>query len=190
MGALHFDLLHNNDLLNLDRWDGVGLNRMNVTGNEEQRNSFVLSVVSQGVIGELSFTTRLALGEQTNLSFDEIHFETKEVAIAPECIAVISDSGSRFNYLYTCGDGIIREHMKGSMLIKSVGPLPTSSNLTLELGDGVMDANFKIVNLLGAEVLRGKANRIIDVSRLESGTYFLKVRAGISEQSRRIVIQR
>jgi hypothetical protein len=195
MKALSFDFLHNGDLLSWDQWDGIGLNRSNVIGNEEQRSSFVLSPVHSGVIGELTFKTRLAIAEQTTLSFDNIRFEAtasngEPLSVAPECIAVISDSGTRFNYIYTCGDNIIRDRLNGTRLIKGITPNPATNELRLELTEGVGKAEVTLVDLLGSEVLRTRASERIDVSALPSGTYYLRVESGGSAQTKRVVISR
>lgn len=190
MTALHFDFVHNGDLLSWDQWDGMGLNRTNVVGNESQRTSFTLSPVRTGVIGELTFNTRLAIAEQTTLSFDNIRFDAKGVSFAPECIAVVSDSGSRFDFIYTCGDNIIRDRLNGTRLIKSITPNPATNELRLELAEGVGEAEVTIVDLLGAEVLRTQASERIDVSTLPIGTYYLRVEGGGKTQTKRLVINR
>ena len=56
----------------------------------------------------------------------------------------------------------------------TIYPNPVSSHLTIENTEGV---NFQILNLLGQQVLAGKATQQIDVSRLPQGTYVLKVGA-------------
>jgi hypothetical protein len=188
MTALHFDFLHNADLLSWDGYDGIGLNRTNISGNENERASFTLSPVHDDIIGEFTFKTNLALAEQTTLSFDNISFEAKGVSIAPECIAVISDTGTRFNYIYTCGDNIIRDRLNGTRLIKSITPNPASGEIRLELN--AKDAQVAIIDMLGAEVLRTSATDHIDVSDLPSGTYYVRVSASGDVQTKRIVIQR
>jgi hypothetical protein len=188
MTALHFDFLHNADLLSWDGYDGVGLNRTNILGSENERASFTLSPVHEGVIGEFSFKTNLALAEQTTLSFDNITFEAAGVSFAPECIAVISDTGTRFNYIYTCGDNIIRDRLNGTRLIKSITPNPASGEIRLELN--AKDAQVAIIDMLGVEVLRTSTADRIDVSNLPSGTYYVRVSAAGDVQTKRVVIQR
>jgi hypothetical protein len=103
---------------------------------------------------------------------------------------VISDSGSRFNYIHECGDGILRSALRGETLVKSLTPNPATNEIRLELADGAGEAEIVIVDLLGAEVLRTKASARIDVSGLISGTYYLRVSSGGAVQSRRVVVQR
>jgi photosystem II stability/assembly factor-like uncharacterized protein len=188
MTSLHFDFLHNADLLSWDGYDGIGLNRTNISGNENERASFSLSPVHDGVLGEFSFKTNLALAEQTTLSFDNITFEAAGVSFAPECIAVISDTGTRFNYIYTCGDNIIRDRLNGTRLIKSITPNPASGEIRLELN--AKDATVSIIDMLGAEVLRTSTTDRIDVSKLPSGTYYVRVSTPADVQTKRVVIQR
>jgi photosystem II stability/assembly factor-like uncharacterized protein len=186
MTALHFDFLHNGDLLSWDQYDGIGLNRTNIIGNETQRSSFTLSPVHSGDVGEFSFKTNLAIADQTTLSFDKITFEAKGVSVAPECIAVISDSGSRFNYIYTCGDNIIRDRLNGTRLIKSITPNPASNEIRLELS--LPGAAISVIDALGVERLQTTRDRI-DVSGLANGVYYVRVASGGSVETRRIVIE-
>jgi hypothetical protein len=188
MTALHFDFLHNADLLSWDGYDGVGLNRTNISGNENERASFTLSPVHDGVIGEFSFRINLALAEQTTLSFDKITFEAKGISIAPECIAVISDTGTRFNYIYTCGDNIIRDRLNGTRLIKSITPNPAKDEVRLELGV-LGPLPYVMYDALGAEVKRG-ASDVINVSELPSGTYYVRVSTSTDIQTKRVIISR
>jgi hypothetical protein len=187
MTALHFDFLHNGDLLSWDQYDGIGLNRTNRSGNEQQRSSFTLSPVHDGQIAEFSFRTNLAIAEQTTLSFDNIRFDAAGVSFAPECIAVISDSGSRFNYVYTCGDNIIRDRLNGTRLIKSITPNPAIGEIRIELN--TQHAEISLINALGVEMLRSASDRI-DVLALPAGVYHVRVASGGSIETRRIVIQR
>jgi hypothetical protein len=164
-----------------------------VIGNEEQRSSFVLSPVHSGVIGELSFKTRLAIAEQTTLSFDNIRFEAtasngEPLSVAPECIAVISDSGTRFDYIYTCGDNIIRDRLNGTRLIKGITPNPATNELRLELNIANR-MSVSVFDALGAEVLKSTSDRI-DVSKLPNGVYYICVNADGVAESRRVVIER
>lgn len=188
MSALHFDFLHNADLLSWEQYGGIGLTRTNIVGSENERASFTLSPVHDGVIGEFTFRTNLALSEQTTLSFDNIHFDAAGVTFAPECIAVISDSGSRFNYIYTCGDNIIRDRLNGTRLIKSITPNPARDEILLELN--ATDAQVAITDVLGAEVLRTSSADRIDVSNLPSGTYYVRVSTPDDAQTKRVIIQR
>jgi hypothetical protein len=191
MTALHFDFLHNNDLLSFESLSSQDLTITSTTGNDAQVQRFTLSPVREaGVLGELSFKAFLAEAEQTTLSFDNISFEAEGVTFAPECIAVVSDSGSRFDFVYTCGDDLIRSSMNGTLLIKSITPNPASSEIRIELADGLREEEVLIVDLLGAEVLRTTSSARIDVSTLASGTYYVKVGAGGLTQTRQVVIQR
>jgi hypothetical protein len=187
MTALHFDFLHNGDLLSWNQYDGVGLSRTNVDGNEQQRTSFTLSPVHDGQIAEFSFKTNLAIAEQTTLSFDNITFDAAGVTFAPECIAVISDSGSRFNYVYTCGDNIIRDRLSGTQLIKSITPNPASDEIRIELN--AEHAEVSLFNALGSEVAKTYSDRI-NVSAMPTGIYYVRVTASGDTQSKRVIISR
>ena len=105
-------------------------------------------------------------------------------------IAVISDSGTRFNYVYECGDDMIRSALRGETLIKSLTPNPATNGIRLEFADGAGEAEVVIVDMLGKEVLRTSTRDRIDVSRLISGTYYLRASANGSVQTRRVVISR
>jgi hypothetical protein len=72
----------------------------------------------------------------------------------------------------TCSK-VISISLKGSDKLK-VYPNPVSNVLTIETD---MKGDYQILNLLGQEVLSGKAAQHIDVSVLPQGTYFLKVGA-------------
>jgi hypothetical protein len=191
MTALHFDFLHNNDLLGFESLSSQDLTITSTTGNDAQVQRFTLSPVrAAGVLGEISFKAFLAEAEQTTLSFDNIAFEAEGVTFAPECIAVVSDSGSRFDFVYTCGDDLIRSSMNGTLLIRSITPNPASSEIRLELADGVGQAEVMIVDMLGAEVIRTNARSRIDLTMLISGTYYMRVSTKETTQTKRIVIQR
>jgi PKD repeat protein len=190
MTALHFDFLHNNDLLSFEGLSGDNLAITSTTGNESQVQRFTLSTVTAaGILGELTFKAFLAVAEQSTLAFDNITFEAKGVTFAPECIAVISDTGSRFNFVYTCGDNIIRDRMNGTRLIKSITPNPAQDEIRLELADGLGNAEITIVDMLGKEVLHTTSDRI-DIRTLPSGAYYLRVSASGASQTKRIVIKR
>jgi PKD repeat protein len=190
MTALHFDFLHNNDLLSFEGLTGNNLAITSTTGNESQVQRFTLSTVTAaGILGELTFKAFLAVAEQSTLAFDNITFEAKGVTFAPGCIAVISDTGSRFNFVYTCGDNIIRDQMNGTRLIKSITPNPANDEIRIELADGISNAEVTIVDMLGTEVLHATGERI-DIRTLPSGTYYLRVTAGGASQTKRIVIDR
>jgi hypothetical protein len=191
MTALHFDFLHNNDLLSFISQDGAGLSVTSTTGHSDQRQGFTLAPVRSGVLGEVSFKVHLAEAEQTTLAFDNIHFEAKGVSFAPECIAVISDYGSQFSYDYTCGDGLVRDGLRGVHLIKSLSPNPASQLINIQLNEGVRDAVVTLHDALGVEVLRvERLAGSIDVRSLPSGTYQLTVSSGAGVQRRQVIIER
>ncbi len=190
MTALHFDFLHNGDLLSWDQYDGAGLSRTAMTGNEQQRTSFTLSPVHDGQIAEFSFKTNLAIAEQTTLSFDNISFDAAGVTFAPECIAVISDSGSRFNYIYTCGDNIIRDRLNGTRLIKSITPNPAKDEIRVELAQGIAEAEITITDVLGKIALHVNWTDRINVGALLPGTYYLRVVTNTASQTRSFVVSR
>lgn len=194
MTALHFNLSHNDDLLGFQSLVGQNLSVVITTGNEQQTQSFTLSPVREtGVIGELTFKVFLAIAEQTTFSFSNIRFDAanadgQPITVRPECIAVIADSGTRFDYVYTCGDIIIRDRLSGTRLIKRVTPNPASDEIRLELN--VDDpAEIAVFNALGSEVKKGEGNRI-DVSSLSSGIYYVCVRVSGSIETKRVIISR
>jgi hypothetical protein len=188
MTALHFDFLHNNDLLSFEGNDGVGLSVTNTSGNDQQRQSFTLTPVHAGVLGELSFKSYLASAEQTTLSFDKITFDARGVTFAPECIAVISDSGTRFNYVNTCGDNIIRDRLNGTRLIKSITPNPAKDEIRVEL-NAAGSAEISVFNALGNEVVKSVGKRI-DVLALPSGVYYVRVNVMGTIETKRVLIER
>ncbi|HET6511968.1 MAG TPA: T9SS type A sorting domain-containing protein, partial [Candidatus Kapabacteria bacterium] len=157
-------------------------------GDADQRQSFTLSPVRAGELGEVTFKVYLAEAEQTTLSFDNISFEAAGVSFAPECIAVISDSSSRFNYVYTCGDNVIRDRLNGTRLIKSITPNPASGEIRVELNvaGGI---EVSLFNALGTELLKSATDRV-DVSALPSGVYYVRVAAAGIRETRRIVVER
>ena len=66
---------------------------------------------------------------------------------------------------------VISVSAKGNNKLK-VHPNPVSNTLSVENTEG---GDYQIINLLGQEVMNGKAVQRIDVSALPEGTYFLKV---------------
>lgn len=72
-------------------------------------------------------------------------------------------------------------------LIKSITPNPAIGEIRLELN--ATDAQIAVIDLLGAEVLRTKSERI-DVSGLPSGTYYVRVSTSSDVQTKRVVISR
>jgi photosystem II stability/assembly factor-like uncharacterized protein len=186
MTALHFDFLHNNDLLGFESLSSQDLTITSTTGNDAQVQRFTLSPVREaGVLGEISFKAFLAEAEQTTLSFDNISLEAEGVTFAPECIAVISDSGSRFNYIYTCGDNIIRDRLNGMRLIKSITPNPASGEIRVELS--TQHAEITLIDALGKERVRTTEARI-DVRDLPNGVYYVRVASAGSVETRRVVV--
>lgn len=190
MSALHFDLLHNNDLLEFTNLSSQDLAIRSTSGNSSQVQRFTLSPVREaGILGEISFKVFLAESTETTLSFDNITFEANGLSVAPECIAVIADSGSRFDYLYTCGDNTIRDRLNGPRLIKSIIPNPASDNFRIELAERVIEASVTLVSILGTEVLR-TTDRLVDVTGLGNGTYYLTVTSNGESQTLPVRISR
>jgi hypothetical protein len=60
-----------------------------------------------------------------------------------------------------------------------VYPNPAQNTLTIAFNQGVGNtsnvANFKIINVLGQEILRGTVNQSVDISALPMGSYVVKV---------------
>jgi hypothetical protein len=72
---------------------------------------------------------------------------------------------------------VISVERKGNNKLK-VYPNPVSNVLTVERNAvPLTTSDFQILNLLGQQVMNGKATQRIDVSALPEGTYFLKVGA-------------
>ena len=190
LSAIHFDFIHNNDLLGFVGLTSQDLTIASTSGDDPQVQRFTLSPVrGAGELGEIRFRAFVTDEVSSVLSFDNISFEAKGVSFAPECLAVISDSGSHFDFVYQCGDRVIRDLMKGELLIKSLTPNPAANEIRLELASGVREANIVIVDMLGAEVLR-TSRSTIDISHLASGTYYLRVSANGAVQTRRVIVQR
>lgn len=189
MSALHFDFLHDNDLLSFTDLTGDGLNIMNTTGHADQRQSFTFSPVKAGVIGEMTFKTFLAQAENTTLTFDNIRFDAAGITVAPECIAVISDSGSRFNYIYSCGEGMVKNYLvNNQILIRSISPNPASEEIVLDVSDDV--TSIVLYDAMGKEVLRNTSEKRLDTRSLSSGIYYLTARSTHTAQTKRVLIER
>jgi hypothetical protein len=189
MSALHFDLLHDNDLLSFVDLTGDGLAITGTIGNDAQRQSFTLSPVKAGVIGEMTFKAYFAIAENTTLSFENIRFEAAGITFAPECIAAISDSGARFDYIYSCGDGIARRFLAtNEILIRSISPNPARDLITLDLDNSL--TSLTMYDLMGKEMTVRRNGSQLDVSALPNGVYHLRARGEYSTQTKRIVIER
>jgi hypothetical protein len=73
-------------------------------------------------------------------------------------------------------------------LIKSITPNPATDEIRIELNiPGTPEVS--VINALGTEVVRSAGERL-DVSKLPSGTYYVRVSAAGDVQTKRVVIQR
>lgn len=190
--ALHFDLHHDNDLLSYESHTG-DLQLTATSGNADQLQRFTLTPLTDvGVIGELTFKAFLASSESTEFTFSNIRLESKNVTLAQECLAIISDSGSVFRYVYSCGDGMLRDYLKNDrILITSLRPNPAQHEIQLDLRAN--SATVLLFDQLGAEALRETTtgtHHTLDVSTLPSGSYYLRVSTLTNVQTRRVVIER
>jgi PKD repeat protein len=192
MTALHFDFLHNNDLLSFESLRGDGLAVVSAVGEADQRQRFTLSPVRKGILGEITFKPFLAEAQRTDLSFANISFEAAGISFASECIAVVSDSGGTYYYEYTCGDEIVRRQMRGQPLLRSLYPNPARETVRLEFADFAQDATVEIIDLLGAVLLNIKtsAKELIDLTGLESGRYHLRVAWAGRVQTQSLIIEK
>jgi hypothetical protein len=188
MTALHFDFLHNNDLLSYIELASSDLQLTGTAGEALQRQSFILSPVTAGTIGELTFRTFLAEAESTTLTFENIRFDAAGVTVAPECIAVIADSGSRFDYVYSCGDNMVKRYLvNDQILIRSFRPNPAQDEILLELDASVEEV--VLYDARGTEALRA-TTPYLNTSSLPGGVYYLTARSRFGTQTRKInVIQ-
>jgi len=68
----------------------------------------------------------------------------------------------------------------------SVYPNPAINSVSIILNDE-REASFSVYNTLGAVVLKGKANRTIDVSNLQTGIYMLEVNDGQRSFTKKLI---
>ncbi len=73
-------------------------------------------------------------------------------------------------------------------------PTPTSGRLTISFGTMINEASFSVINILGKQVMFSESNGADDafslnLSSLQDGIYFLKVKADQQSLTKRIVVK-
>ena len=204
--GIQFDLTHNDDLLSY-----VGASGVVVTGTGTILHiaweSRAGSPTYADTIGTLSFRVYLTDSSETPLTLSNISFENS-LGLAPDCIASIDNSGSGFTYLYRCGEQEIQNFMqtgKVELEITSVVPNPAKNALTVRVETAQpLSLRCQLFDALGKIVLdeRPGAGTValnsgseastfaLDVSKLPSGMYFLRLSNGRCTQSRSVTIER
>jgi hypothetical protein len=189
MTALHFDLTHNDDLLGFEALTGNNLSIVSTTGHEQQMQSFTLTpITATGIIGELTFQTYLAKASTTSLTLSNLHFDYSNLTIPPECIASLEGTGSVFNYVYDCGDGLIQGFLQKGATVADSYPNPVRTVLHVPVNvnsGGHADLELRIVDAKGVDVLTkrviapsGSQVVAVDVHDLTSGNYLCIVMLG------------
>lgn len=199
--AVHFDLLHNNDLLSFVDMNTVGLTLDATNGHAEQRQRFTLTNKQAGVIGTLTFRTFLASASSTTVRFENIRLDSVVLPLPADCIALFSDSSASFTYTNTCGDPLLREYLTSdAILVSSVSPNPAGDEISIDLDTKLSSMTQEgermeaiLSDAMGREVCRWSVtngtNRI-GISHIPSGMYYLAIRSAYHAKVHRVVIHR
>jgi hypothetical protein len=177
--SLHFDLMHNDDLLNFEKVTGDNLAITNTTGNQAQVQSFTLSPVTDtGVIGELRFNTYLATAGATALALSHLHFDYPTLSVPPDCIASLEAVSANFTIVYECVDSLLQHYLGKLTLTGQCYPNPVSSTLLIPKvrGSASDQIELQVADAKGAVVLTktfsdDNALLAIEASSLSAGSY-------------------
>ncbi len=199
VSSLQFDITHNNDLLTYEQSNGV---TMTGSAGTAQRQSLHFSAGSQAgsmshvdTLGTITFRVYLSDSGFTPLTLSNVGF-TNTLSLADDCIASIVDSGASFTYVYTCGEPLMQDVMRGiPFSIDGIVPNPAGDVVEIRVAGGNSAAalHCELFDALGREAdvhstsLQGGVS--LDVSGVPSGIYFVRVSAGGYVQSRSVVVE-
>ncbi len=199
ISSLQFDITHNDDLLTYEQSNGV---TMTGSAGTAQRQSLHFSAGSQSgsmnhadTLGTITFRVFLSDSGFTPLTLSNVGF-TNTLSLADDCIASIVDSGASFTYVYTCGEPLMQDVMRGiPFSIDGIVPNPAGDAVEIRMAGGNSAAalHCELFDALGREAdarsvsLQGGVS--LDVSGVPSGIYFVRVSAGGYVQSRSVVVE-
>jgi hypothetical protein len=194
--AFHFDLTHDDDLLSFESMSGAGLS----VATEPPQNRMttqhftLLPVPLTDTIGWLNFRAYLSKESMTALSISQFTFSAPR---ASDCIATLSEAGSNFTYIYSCGEHFMQNVLSGTPFsIESVVPNPAREEMEVRVsgaGFRVSGVEVELCDVLGRPVLTQHVapdTQHLNIRTLPSGVYNLRVSQGGFVQSRRVVIAR
>jgi WD40 repeat protein len=186
--ALHFDLLHDNDLLSFIDVTGNNITINSTVGEAEQRQTISITPVIAGDLFIYRVKANVAAASSTELRAENIRIETPQSALAPECLATISDTSATFTISPGCGDDNFRALMRDEQNAIRISPNPARDVVRLELPSDVQ--SITLIDAMGREVLGSVAREELDVRSLPVGAYVLQIKTAVGLINASLVIRR
>ncbi|HWF44445.1 MAG TPA: T9SS type A sorting domain-containing protein [Candidatus Kapabacteria bacterium] len=198
ISALHFDLMHDDDILSYLSENGLALINSSSSDSMMTQSFTVSPIPLSDTIGTLTFQVYLTKDSTTPLTLSNITFDTPS-GLSPDCIASVDDSGAEFSYIYLCGDRTLQHFMQTGtpFTIESIVPNPAQTEITVRLGGAAVGAHhagviaYILSDALGRAALWGEdIPGRLNVRELPSGVYYLRLSQNGFVLTRRVVIQK
>ncbi len=193
-----FDLVYNDDLLSYNaplQPDITFIGQTTLANGLTDRAFALRPATDRDTIATLQFQTYLTKHDSTGIQLTHQQFIAAGI-ISPGCVATMDtvSTPSNFSLELACGDSTILASWNETtpFNIESIQPNPARNEITVQLS-GNMQPEIELYDALGREQdVRGMSLQngvTLDVSKVPSGIYFLRVSAGGYVQSQSVAVE-